>query len=407
MALRDVLEQVRADIASGHADKANEQEAKDWFITPILQALGWRGPGRVRLEHPAGQERVKMDFALQGPDRKIAALIEAKAPGSSLASHVGQMMTYAFFEGVDICVLTTGVVWWLYLPREKGNPTTRRFAELDVRSDDLDHLESTLSKCLEYKALTSGEAEEHARAIRDARQNEQRLLAELPSAWQRLLNGPNNLLVELVQEEVRTGVGLRPRKEQVAAFLANLRTQAPSAPVSPPPRPPTSPTPPTGPNTKRDAEIVRMRDEERMSFAKIGARFGLSHTRVRNIYGARTESRPAPTPSPTPTPKPGAVTGFVLRGKRHAASSSKGVWLGVAGVLYRNHGAGFERACQLRGTRRPYISRTPEGMNTPRPIAGSPYFAETKFSTSGYQQQARKLIELFGYGADELEILYE
>ena len=76
MALRDVLEQVRADIASGHADKANEQEAKDWFITPILQALGWRGPGRVRLEHPAGQERVKMDFALQGPDRKIAALIE-------------------------------------------------------------------------------------------------------------------------------------------------------------------------------------------------------------------------------------------------------------------------------------------------------------------------------------------
>lgn len=29
MALRDVLEQVRADIASGHADKANEQEAKD------------------------------------------------------------------------------------------------------------------------------------------------------------------------------------------------------------------------------------------------------------------------------------------------------------------------------------------------------------------------------------------
>lgn len=405
MALRDTLEQVREDIAAGPADGANEQEAKDWFITPILHALGWRGPGRVRLEHPAGQERVKMDFALQGPDRKIVALIEAKIPGSSLASHVGQVMSYAFFEGVDICVLTTGVEWWLFLPREKGDPTTRRFAELDVRSDDIDDLESTLTSCLEYEALISGEAEEHARTIRDARQNEKRLLAEIPNAWQRLFDGPDDLLVELVQEEVRKEVSLRPSKEQVATFLANLGAQAPTAPL---PRPPHPPNPPTGPDPGRDAEIVRLRDGG-MPYAKIGSRFGLSGTRVRTIYLRHAKPRPTPTSSPTPTsqPVPPRVTGFVLRGKRHSTSSSKGVWLGVARVLYQDHRAEFERASQLRGRRRPYISRNPNGMNTPRAIGGSPYFAETKFSTRDYQRHARELIELFGYRADELEILYD
>lgn len=400
MALRETLEQIRADIAAGHASGANEQEAKDWFITPVLQALGWRGPGRVRLEHPAGQERVKMDFALQGPERKIVALIEAKVPGSSLDSHVGQMMTYAFFEGVDICVLTTGVVWWLYLPREKGDPATRRFAELDMRSDDLDHPESTLIKCLEYEALISGEAEKHARAILAARQNEKRLLAELPSAWQRLFDGPDDLLVELVQEEVHRAVSLRPSKEQVAAFLANVGAQAPPTPI---PHPPGPPKPAGRPKAARDAEIVRLRDGG-MSFAKIGERFGLSHTRVRNIHRERKNHPPTPPSPPVPSTR---VTGFVLRGKRHSTSSSKGVWLGVARVLYQDHRAEFERASQLRGRRRPYISRNPNGMNTPRAIGNSPYFAETKFSTRDYQRHARELLELFGYRADELEILYD
>lgn len=449
MALRDVLEQVRADIASGHANKANEQEAKDWFITPILQALGWRGPGRVRLEHPAGQERVKMDFALQGADRKIVALIEAKAPGSSLASHVGQVMTYAFFEGVDICVLTTGVVWWLYLPREKGDPTTRRFAELDVRSDDLNHLESTLSKCLEYKALTSGEAEEHARAIRDARQNEKRLLAELPSAWQRLLDGPDNLLVELVQEEAHKAVGLRPSKEQVAAFLANLGAQKPSVPLPAPPHPPTTST---GPNTKRDAEIVRLRDGG-MSFAKIGERFGLSHTRVSNIYRERKNPPATPpgggiskperdaeivrlrdggmsfskiaqrfnlsavrvrkiylretTSRPPEIPQDDPLTGFALWGTRYSERTWIGVWLNVVEAVYNRHSDEFERAFQLRGRSRQYISSSTDGPRRSRRIGTSPYYAYVYLNAAQCEQLARKLLELFGYGADELEILYD
>ena len=350
MALRETLEQVRSDIADGHANGANEQEAKDWFITPILSALGWRGPGRVRLEHPAGRERVKMDFALQGPDRKSVAFIEAKVPGADLSSHVGQVMNYAFYEGVEICVLTTGVEWWLYLPYEKGQPMDRRFAALDLRNDDVDQLALLLESCLEYEALTSGEAERHAKDILAARQNEKRLIAELPSAWRRLFDGPDDLLVELVQGEVRKGIGLAPSKEQVAEFL---REKASSAATTSAPSQASSPSrhdrnrertgkrregpgesyrcskcgetkpgddfywrsngrrlsackacqkkPKASPrrqNPERDAEIVRLRDSG-MTYREIAQRFDLSSVRVLKIYRRETEGRAQQT-SPRP-----------------------------------------------------------------------------------------------------------
>ena len=453
MALRETLEQVRSDIADGYANGANEQEAKEWFITPILQALGWRGPGRVRLEHPAGRERVKMDFALQGPDRKSVAFIEAKVPGADLSSHVGQVMGYAFFEGVDLCVLTTGVEWWLYLPREKGQPMDRRFAALDLQNDDVDQLALLLETCLEYEALTSGEAEQHAKDILAARQNEKRLIAELPSAWRRLFDGPNDLLVELVQGEVRKGIGLAPSREQVTEFL---RDHAPdekttgkghkvsgesyrcskcgetkprddfywrsngrrlSACKACQKKPKASPQ---RQNPERDAETVKLRDSG-MTFSSIARRFDLSAVRVRKIYLRGTDGRTQQA-SPRPQSSSGhrsrsssqrgkapkkRVVGFFLHGQQHAAASWKDVWLGVAGVLYTRHAANFDHAMQLRGATRQYIARSEEELFRARRIGTSPYFAEINFSAGDSERHARKLLELFGYKGDDLEVIEE
>lgn len=444
MALRETLERVRSDIADGHANGANEQEAKDWFITPILQALGWRGPGRVRLELPAGRERVKMDFALQGPDRKSVAFIEAKVPGAELSSHVGQVMNYAFYEGVDICVLTTGVEWWLFLPYEKGQPMDRRFAVLDLQSDDVDQLALLLESCLGYEALTSGEAERHAKDILAARQNEKRLIAELPSAWRRLFDGPNDLLIELVQGEVRKGIGFAPSEQQVAEFL---REKAPDEKITGKKRKipgesyqcskcgETKPKddfywrsngrrlsackacqkkPKASPgrqNAERDAEIVKLRNDG-MTYREIAQRFDLSSVRVLKIYRRETDRRAQQTPPRPQSSQRGKaprkrVTGFVLHGQQHPAASWKDVFLGVAEALYTLHSANFDHAMQLRGATRQYIARSEEDLFAARRIGTSPYFAEVNFSAKDSVRHSRKLLELFGYKGDDLEVLEE
>lgn len=60
-------------------------------------------------EHPVGGKKSKgwADIALKANDR-IWALIKAKAPGANLHDHVEQVLHSAFYEGVDICALSTG-----------------------------------------------------------------------------------------------------------------------------------------------------------------------------------------------------------------------------------------------------------------------------------------------------------
>lgn len=367
MALREVIEEVREAIASGDARDANEQEAKAWFITPIVEALGWRGRSRVRFEYSPSQGQMRMDYALRGPDQTTVAVIEAKAPGNDLDQHVTQTLNYAFHEGIPLCALTTGVEWWLYLSLEETSaPRDRFFAKLDLEEDGVEDLEDRLQSCLGYDAVIDGSARERAKRMLEDRRNEERILAEVPRAWQRLLEEPDDLLLRLVQDRVDQSIGLRPTHEQVRSVLrrsvhgpapSHLSSQQPSA----------------------------------------------------DPWPARSLALPHPPRRERRTSKRAAtrITGFRLWGEWYQASSSAAMWHGVASAVYARHSSDFERACQLRGTTRQYVALTDDHMNVPRQIPNSPYFIETNFNANDCERYARRLLSLFDYPASDLDVLRE
>ncbi len=129
----------------------NEESAKFQVIAPILENLGWdpADGSEFLFEYSVGGKKGgRVDVALRAKPRgqqRLVALIEAKAPGSDLRQHVTQVLGYAFLEGVDVCVLTTGLEWWLFLPRESGDPMQRRFATLDLKSDSVERLVEDLN----------------------------------------------------------------------------------------------------------------------------------------------------------------------------------------------------------------------------------------------------------------------
>ena len=359
MALHEVIEEVREAIASGDARDANEQEAKAWFITPIVEALGWRGRSRVRFEYSPSQGQMRMDYALRSPDQTTVAVIEAKAPGQDLTGHVTQTLNYAFHEGIPLCILTTGVEWWLYLSLEETSaPLDRFFAKLDLGEDAVEELEDRLQSCLGYEAVIDGSARERAKRMLEDRRNEERILAEIPKAWRRLLEKPNDLLIELVQEEVQQELDLMPSEQQVAMFLRDAQSQ---------PTPHRAPLP----APKRKPPIA-------------------------------LPGRPPKRPNPAKRP-----VGFTLHGERYAARTWSDVWLGVAGALYKRHSVDFDRAMQLRGTTRQYIARSEGDLYAARQIGSSPYFAEVNFSAGDCVRRSRELLEIFGYRGDDLEVLEE
>lgn len=361
MALRETLEEVRSAIANGDARDANEQEAKAWFITPIVEALGWRGRSRVRFEYSPSQGQMRMDYALRGPDQTTVAVIEAKAPGQDLTGHVTQTLNYAFHEGIPLCILATGVEWWLYLSLDETSaPHERFFAKLNLKDDPVDDLESCLKSCLGYEAVTDGSARERAKQMLDERRAGERVLTEIPRSWRRLVEQPDDLLIELVREDVQRELGLMPSKQQVAKFLRDSLSQ---------PTPTRAPLP--APPPKRKPPIA-------------------------------LPSRPPKRSGPAKRP-----VGFTLHGEHYTARTWADVWLGVAGALYTQHSADFDRAMQLRGTTRQYIARSEGDLFTARRIGTSPYFAEVNVSAKDSVRYSRRLLELFGYRGDDLEVLEE
>ena len=357
MTLLDAIREVQEEIAAAGTN-VNEADAKAAFITPILSELGWRGLSRVRFEYSVAQGQMRLDYALLGSSGKPLALIEAKAPREDLNPHVAQVLNYAFHEGVDICVLTTGARWWLYLPREKGNPEDRRFAEIDLRSDDAAAVSETFQSCLEYEALTSGAAERRAKEMLDAQQIEQRMLGEIPRAWRRLLAGPNEMLVELVQEEVQDSFGARPTHDQVMSFLATVVTQ-----------PAFESAEPANTGTQqltRPTSSTRTRDAGRVS--------------------ARPKARRA------------NVVALLMWGQRYPVGNQRQAFTLAVDLIYQRHPHGFGKVVDsVTGVR--YGS--PDGLLQPYRIAGSDYYVDTNLSFPNKQKRLEQLLSAFGYNPSD------
>lgn len=344
----------------------NEEAAKCHVIAPILGCLGWdqTDGSEFLLEHCVGGKKGgRVDIALRDTsrrNRRVVALIEAKAPGSNLEQHVGQVLSYAFHDGVDICVLTTGIEWWLFLPRETGDPLQRRFAALHLQKDSTGSVAGTLLDFLNKEALTSGSAQTAAKKALQATLDAARLKTEIPGVWIRMRTRPDSDLVSLVAAKVRDELGLDASAEQVVAVLNGdpVPDVGHTAPA-----PATSGTPLNAPDQSA----------------------GLRQAKRRSV-------------------KPVAVT---LWGFRHTVSSHKDVLARVVDGLHDRHPDTFGKALELRGRANPYMSRNATELKAPRRVASSSYYVDTHLSAAAIVQRAELFLDCFGYPKTDLVVELE
>ncbi len=353
MPLLDTLKNIRSAPVP-----TNEENAKFKIISPILHQLGWDpyGPD-VIFEHNVGTKRDggRVDIALKG-SKQLVALIEAKAPSADLDAHVGQVLGYAFHEGVHLCVLTTGVEWWLYLPREGGQPEDRRFTVLHVLSDPIEQLAEDLQTFLSNQTLEDGTALDQAKRVLKAQQDATLLSEKIPHIWRRMLDEADDELVEVVGHRIYREVNLRPSKEQV---IAALRGQ-PVAPEPPEPEP-----------------------------------------------GSNSGETPAPNgESPTPNPPVGTKpTAMVLFGTRYPINTHREGLIRLSKVLYERDPVAFGRLSAIRGKKIAYVASNSKGMRAPRQIGT--YYIEAHASAKQIWSRARRFLKHLGYSDSVLEVKYD
>ena len=209
----------------------DEAGVRTQVIDRLLERLGWEifDENEFRREYPVPGGRV--DYALlDNGDPKV--FIEAKGPTEQLGHHEDQLVTYSAKRGVPLATLTNGLEWWLYLPLQVGSFEARRFCRLDISKMEVtkacDVLIAYLAQENVYSGAAVNKAEAHLKQLQDAR----RIDEALPRAWKELIDGPDGLLVDLINDKVKGLCGVEAAPERIKGFLVRLGNTSPIAVVS-------------------------------------------------------------------------------------------------------------------------------------------------------------------------------
>ena len=201
-----------------------------------------------------------------------------------------------------------------------------------------------LTRFLARSEVLSGDALSRARSEFEDQEKERRISEAFPAAWKQLVEGPDDLLAELVSDAVAGIAGHAPDPEQVATFLAGIQPAGSGASETPPRGLPKKPRrPPRGRSASGDAV----------------SNAGLP------TYTGRT---------------PAAIQ---LWGTTHSVSSWRGVLTTVCDAAAAADSRFAERVLPLRGRKRAYFSRVREELTTPLPVGGTDLFAEGNLSANG------------------------
>ena len=211
-ALSDCIKEIRNDRSFS---TWNEAQAKEWIIRPILDLLGW-GRREITPEYGVGTRRV--DYALEiNGDNEV--FIEAKKPGEDLENHQKQLLDYSFGEGVDLAILTNGIAWWFYLPLQKGPWNDRKFYTIDIFEQGIEDIVDKFDLLLSRQNVASGKAVRHAEFILESSQRDKIVKERLPEAWNRVIDSPDSLLVDLLAETAAEMGDFRPTDDEILRFM--------------------------------------------------------------------------------------------------------------------------------------------------------------------------------------------
>lgn len=245
------LRQDIEDIAKRIKERCFESEAQvsQGVVQRLLASLGWpRYETQIVIPEFAVGGGRRVDYALCHPPKKAVVLVEVKKPGAVNPRAEEQLFGYCVRVGVPIAVLTDGQTWHFFLPAGLGSFEERRFARVDLTSDDPIKAEEQLLRYLQYMEVKEGRSPEHAQQDL-TRMRQERAYKQ---AWQSIVERPARRFLQLFVQEVKNVAALDPSEDEAAAWLrrraAAERIEPPPPPVEPPngsdPRPEPAPDPP-------------------------------------------------------------------------------------------------------------------------------------------------------------------
>ena len=117
----------------------NEMAVRSQIIEPILRGLGWNTENPEEVQPNVSTEEGIPDYSLLKSDKKVL-FIEAKKLSVDIEQRevIRQLAKYCFGEGMKYGVLTNGAIWILFRAFQEGTTMSERIVwKTDIESDEL------------------------------------------------------------------------------------------------------------------------------------------------------------------------------------------------------------------------------------------------------------------------------
>ena len=225
MSLQATIDEIRDRLKRGIFK--NEAEVRQGIVNELLRELGWPMGNTTVVCPEYSIEGGRVDYALRDHQyMRPVVLIEVKNIGKLNSRAKKQLFSYAFHAGVPILVLTDGKQWQFFYPFGSGDYDDRRVCALDLSDSDSEKNVNLLQRYLSYPSVQDKEAIEAMESDYRLLSSQRDAAKHLPETWQRLLEVPDELLIELVAEATESVCGHRPNEDLVLDFLKNLGSTA-------------------------------------------------------------------------------------------------------------------------------------------------------------------------------------
>jgi hypothetical protein len=347
----------------------DEASIKQAVVLRLLSLLEWDIFNVEEICPDFSSDASTVSYALR-IDHVGKMLLDVKRDHGGTDGLHKHLVDLAAREAFELCVHTNGPRWWFYLPSAKGGLSQKRCHVIDLIEQKPEDAAADLITFLSREKVAGGG---HLEAAMAAHQHQKRKMAAefLPEAWNKVMAGPNKILVEILSDATEELCGCKADPGVVEGFIRRHVTQWLLSDTAPnreePPRRWEDAIPVAGPPAHPDKSS--------------------------DIKGKKPEFF---------ADKP--INSFTFQGNTFSVTSWEQMLTTLCNHFAATHSQQFEKVLWMYDDQQPRFSRYSDQLRIPEKIRKTNIYVETKLAPEEIVKTVGDLLTEFGHGHEELVI---
>jgi len=352
-------------------DTASTKQA---IVLRLLSFLGWDifNVEQVYPDYSVSSSNVSYALRIKNTNK---VFIEVKRVHSKLDNHQKSLVNLASREGVNLAVLTNGIIWWFYLISANGSWQRKWFYSIDLMEQKPGSFVPNLMDLLTKTKVARGQSLKAAKSL--FQRKRQKLAANfLPEAWNQIISQPNKIFVELLSEQTEKLCRYKVDSKSIQKFLYKhmdkwLVKNVTGTGAAPP-------------SATMATDILDL--EEELSSVKPTISRKKEPVEISQSFADLS------------------IRSFRFNGHEHPVRDWDEVLPTLCDYFATTHTKDFEKVLWISDDQKICFSRNSDQLRIPERIKKTDIFVETKMTPEQVVNTAEKLLEEFGYDRNDLSI---